>query len=402
MDFRQRISTYLAALQHQLFPALETVLEERLTPTHARIVRILEFVQVERVIPAPQPAPWGGRPLLDRRPLGRAYLVKAAMRMSETSDLRHLLTVDRVLRRLCGWQDGEALPSLATFSRAFDEFADGQVLDRRLEDLVATHLGDTVTEHLTYDTTAMAVRERVAPATASAPPPAPPTEGTPETAPAPRKCGRRPQGAAPPPPPEPTRQQRQQTQTVAEMRAELPTACAWGCKQNSQGKTESWRGYKFHVVQTDDGVPIAAFTTGANVHDSQGAIPLLRLAHQRVRACYDLMDSAYDAKEIRAVSLACGHVPLIDANQRRSGTKAERERLARLPFGQPAVDRALVEADRRRRFRARSGVERFNSDLKDNCGARRIRVRGVKKVQTFLLCGLLVIFAEAILAFGHP
>ena len=32
---------------------------------------------------------------------------------------------------------------------------------------------------------------------------------------------------------------------------------------------------------------------------------------------YDLMDSAYDAAEIRAHSRALGHVPIIDVNPRR-------------------------------------------------------------------------------------
>lgn len=392
MDVRQPISTFLATLQHQLFPALEAVLEAPLTPVHRRIIRILELVRVEQVIPPSQPAPWGGRPPRDRRKLARAYLVKAALNLGETTDLLHLLTVDRTLRRLCGWEEGESLPSLATFSRAFAEFATQQVFDRRHTALVTEHLGATVTEHLCYDTTAIPVRERVAKVS-------PPT--VPADPPVPRKRGPRPKGAEPPPPPEPTRLQRQQTQTVAEMLAELPTACAVGCKQNSQGNKEYWIGYKFHVVQTDDGVPVAAFITGANVHDSQGAIPLLQLAHARgVRACYDLMDSAYDAQEIHRVSTGLGHVPIIDANRRRTESKAERERLARLPCSRVTLDRALVDVDRRRRFAVRTAVERFNSDLKDNAGARQLRVRGDTKVQAALMCGLLVIFAEAILAFG--
>lgn len=397
MDFRQRISTFLAHVQQTLFPALDAVVPSPMTPAHQRVLRILELVQVERAVPLPHSTPRGGRPPADRRKLARAYLAKAAFGVSEMADFHQQLRVDRVLRRLCGWEEGERLPSLSTFSRAFAEFASSQLLDQRHRELVIEHLGDTITEHLCYDTTAIPVRERVAKkpsgaasasVTAAADPPAP------------RKRGRRPAGTEPPPPPEPTRLQRQVTQTVPEMLAELPTVCGVGCKQNSQGNKEYWIGYKCHIVQTDDGVPVAAFTTSANVHDSQGAIPLLQLAHARVRACYDLMDSAYDAKEIRAVSTDLGHVPIIDANARRTGTKADRERLARLPCSRLAVDRALVEGDRRQHFRARTAVERCNSDLKDNCGVRMIRVRGGEKVQALLMCGLLVIFAEAILAFG--
>jgi hypothetical protein len=393
MTIRQRVGLFLADLQQTLFPALAAVVPEPVTHEHQRLIRILALVQVERVIPAPQTTPRGGRPPLDRRKLARAYLAKAALGMSETEDFHLRLQTDRTLRRLCGWEESHGVPSLSTFSRAFAEFAETRVLDRRHAELVATHLGDSITEHVGYDTTAIAVRERVAkPKADDTVPPAAPT--------VPRKRGRRPRGAEPPPPPEPTRLQRQQTQPVAEMLAELPTTCAVGCKQNSQGNRDYWIGYKFHVAQTDDGIPVAAFTTSANLHDSQGAIPLLHLTHGRVRSCYDLLDSAYDAKEIRAESQACGHVPIIDANARRTGTKAERERLARLPRSRLTVERALVEVDRRRRFGARTAVERFNSRLKDDCGARLIRVRGGEKVHAFLMCGLLVIFADALLALG--
>lgn len=397
MTIRQRIGLFLADIQQTLFPALAAVVPEPMTEEHQRLLTILELVQIERVIPAPQTTPRGGRPPSDRRKLARAYLAKAALGLSETEDLYHRLETDRTLRRLCGWEEGQGLPSLSTFSRAFAEVAATGVLDRRHAELVAPHLGDSVTEHVGYDTTAIAVRERVAKPTS---PPAPADPALPTEAPPPKKRGRRPKGAEPPPPPDPTRLQRQQTQTVPEMLAELPTACAVGCKQNSQGNKEYWTGYKFHVAQTDDGMPVAAFTTSANLHDSQGAIPLLQLPHAHVRSCYDLLDSAYDAKEIRAVSQALGHVPIIDANARRSGTKAERERLARRPRSRLTVERNLVDIDRRRRFRARSAVERFNGRLKDDCGARVIRVRGAPKVHAVLMCGLLVIFADALLALG--
>jgi len=392
MEIRQQISTFLATLQQVLFPALEAVLEAPLTPAHQRLIRILELVQIEQVIPVAQPAPWGGRPPADRRPLARAYLAKAALGLSETTDLHHQLTVDRTLRRLCGWADGAALPSVATFSRAFAEFARQQCFAKRHAQLVTTYLRPTVTAHLCYDTTAIPVRERVAPAPPSPPPAAPPPR---------RKPGRRAKGTPPPPPPPPSRLQRQQTQRVSAMLQELPTACAVGCKQNSQGNRDYWTGYKLHVVQTDDGIPVAAFTTGANVHDSQGGIPLLRLARRRrVRACYDLLDSAYDMPEIHTISRRLGHVPIIKTNGRRKVNKAERARLASLPCARPAVDRALVETDRRRHFAARTAVERFNSALKDNCGMRLIRLRGAAKVQAMLMTGVLVIFAEAVLAWG--
>ena len=312
--------------------------------------------------------------------------MRAALGISEVEDLVHRLQADRTLRRLCGWQEGEKLPSLSTFSRAFADYARGRLFDQVHAERVTEYLGDTITAHVSYDTTAIPVRER--PVKVEKPVRQPRKRGKP------RRGEERPA-------PEPTRLQRQQTQPAAEMLAELPTVCSVGCKKNSRGNKEYWTGYKLHVAQTDDGLPVAAFTTGASMHDSQGGIPLLHLTRERVRSCYDLLDSAYDAKEIRAVSEGMGHVPIIDANARRTGTKGERETLGKLPFSRLDVDRALIDTDRRRHFNARSAVERFNSQLKDNTGARMIRVRGHPKVHAFLMCGLLVIFADALLALGR-
>jgi hypothetical protein len=48
------------------------------------------------------------------------------------------------------------------------------------------------------------------------------------------------------------------------------------------------------------------------LHDSQVANPLATLTAGRVNNLYDLMDSAYDAPEIKQKSRALGHVPIID------------------------------------------------------------------------------------------
>jgi hypothetical protein len=45
----------------------------------------------------------------------------------------------------------------------------------------------------------------------------------------------------------------------------------------------------------DGQIPISMVLTGAEVHDSQVAIPLATITSQRVTSLYDLMDSAYDA-----------------------------------------------------------------------------------------------------------
>jgi hypothetical protein len=145
-------------------------------------------------------------------------------------------------------------------------------------------------------------------------------------------------------------------------------------------------------------IPVAALTTSASMHDSGAAIPLMRLAVQRgVKVLYDLFDAAYDAEEIRAEEQALGQVPIIAANVRSATQKAELERLAQREFSRLDVEQALVETDRRRRFKARSAAERVNARVKETPGVRLVRVRGHAKVHALLMGSVLVVFAKALL-----
>ena len=56
--------------------------------------------------------------------------------------------------------------------------------------------------------------------------------------------------------------------------------------------------------------------TAASVHDSQVAIPMIKMTSAKVTYLYDLMDPAYDARQIYEVSKSLGHVPIIDKNSR--------------------------------------------------------------------------------------
>lgn len=111
--------------------------------------------------------------------------------------------------------------------------------------------------------------------------------------------------------------QKQLEQTAQQAIEELESRCSWGCKRNSQGNPSYWKGYKLHLDVTDNGIPVSAIVTGANVHDSQVAIPLERITEQRVNHLYSLMDSAYDAKTIRDFITDNGRIPIIDPNKRR-------------------------------------------------------------------------------------
>ena len=180
--------------------------------------------------------------------------------------------------------------------------------------------------------------------------------------------------------------------TLEEMLEDLPKVCDIGVKRNAKGHQESWTGYKLHIDAIDGGIPVSCLLTSASVHDSQAAIPLARLTASRVDSLYDLMDSAYDAPEIRAFSQKLGHVPIIDLNpRRRPQVKAERKREA---LAQRRIGQVPPEV---RRTRERSTVERVNGRLKDEFGGRHLRVRGPGKVWCHLMFGILALTVEQLM-----
>jgi len=133
-----------------------------------------------------------------------------------------------------------------------------------------------------------------------------------------------------------------------------------------------WCGYKLHLILGDGGVPLATILTSASPHDSQVAIPLMQITYERAKVLYDLADSAYDAPEIHAFSKSLGHVPVIDPNKRRG-------------------DKIELDPAKKIRYRERTTVERGNSELKDNYGARHVRVKGHLKVFCHLMFGVIAV-----------
>jgi hypothetical protein len=198
-----------------------------------------------------------------------------------------------------------------------------------------------------------------------------------------------------------SRIEQQQRQSVADQRAHLPNACSLGVKKSSKGHLRYWRGYKLHLDVADGQIPISALLTGAKVHDSQVAIPLMTLSSQRVTYLYDLMDAAYDARAIRQYSVKLGHRPIIDPPQRyhKVQTKVPLRKNGRswkLVTTMEPTPRELTWAERDR-FAERTMVERVYSRLKDEFGARFIRVRGASKVMAHLMFGVLALTVDQLL-----
>ncbi|MDD2709426.1 MAG: transposase [Verrucomicrobiae bacterium] len=307
-----------------------------------------------------------GRKPEDRLPLAKAFIAKTIWNFPTTRTLLDYLKNAPSLRRLCGWQTASEIPSEATFSRSFADFALFHLPEKIHEAMVKENLGDVLMGHISRDATAIPVREKPT----ATPPPTP----KPETS---RKRGR-PVKDHPIQPKEPKRLELQPYRSLEENLADLPILCNHGTKRNSQGFKDSWIGYKLHLDVIDGDIPVSAILTSASLHDSQVSIPLAQMSNQRLTSCYDLMDAAYDAKEIHAFSRQLGHVPIIDPNPRRG-------------------EKIPMEPARAQRFKQRSSVERVNSQLKDNFGAMFVRVRGAAKVMCHLMFGVITCTAIQLL-----
>jgi hypothetical protein len=351
------------AIQYDVLPELRAEVGV-LTPKLARVAHVLEWARVEEFVAES----WCGvgRPPHTRAWLANAFVAKAVLGIATTVGLIERLTMDKALRRICGFPPYARLPSEATFSRAFAEFAKARLGERAHEAMIKEHLGGELIGHISRDGTAIAARERPA-ADAS----------TRSGATTPRKKGKRARKARTVPADgSPIRRQRQQT--LSQMLAELPTECDRGTKCNAQGYKTSWNGYKLHIDTADCGVPIAAVLTSASTHNSRAAVPLSRLTAQRVTNLYDLIDAAYCSRDLHEHCRELGHVPLIDHNP-RGGEKEHFE---------PAD--AV-------RYRERSAAERTNARLKDEFGGRHVMVKGSAKVMTHLMFGLLALSADQLM-----
>ena len=358
------ISTIWSHIQRSLFPALEIALDEPLTEALKRVVSTLEIVRIEEYV---RPAGWQmrGRPLCNRGSIARALVAKAVLDISTTDELRDMLHRDPSLRRICGYERRREVPSKATFSRAFAEFAKSELCQRVHEALTDRHVGQRVVMHLCRDATEIVARE-----TPAKKPKQPPKEDKPK-----QKCGRKGKND---PPRELTRLEKQRNQTPAEAFAELPVACDIGVKKDTHGKRHYWVGYKEHIDWTDNGYPLLVKITSASLHDSQVAIPMAKQTASKRIILYELMDAAYDANEIHEAITQLDHRPIIAIHSRRKSA---------VPF-----DPATV-----RRYNVRTAAERGNARLKDEFGCRHVRVRGAPKVHLHVMFGILALCADVLI-----
>jgi len=147
-------------IQHDLLPELRIEVGA-LTPKLEKVIHTLEWVRIEEFVTSS----WCGigRPPHERGWLANALVAKAVLGLADTRSLIERLSIDRALRRICGFPLCKKLPSEATFSRAFEEFAENCLAERVHEALVKECLGDELIGHISRDGTAIAARPGLSP-----------------------------------------------------------------------------------------------------------------------------------------------------------------------------------------------------------------------------------------------
>jgi hypothetical protein len=378
MKLNTTLSQYWQKIQGTLFPLLQEELGP-LSEKLQKLVTILELIRIEQYLPSEDG--WPGRPPHERGAVARAFVAKTVYNMPTTRALLDRLGCDIQLRRICGWERKDKIPSESTFSRAFAEFAAHQLPQRVHQALIEQTQGDRLVGHISRDSTEIEAPEK----------PQSKVSGQEEKkAKGNRGKGKREKKQAQ----EPTRIERQSAMALEQMLADLPMGCDVGAKRNSKGYAETWIGYKLHLDVADGQIPISCILSSASLNDSQVAIPLASMSAQRVTNLYDLMDAAYDAQGIRDYSVGLGHVPIIDVNPRRNkelkeALAAELRRNKRL-----GIDRA-----EQIRYRERSTVERVNGRLKEEFGGRTVNVRGHAKVFCHLMFGIVALTVDQLMRF---
>ena len=104
---KTRLSQFWSYLQNDLFPFLREEDHLALSPALEKVIRVLEFTEIERFIPSRRGCV--GRPPKDRVALARAFVAKAVLDLPTTEALIDRLQADQALRRICGFERCHAI-----------------------------------------------------------------------------------------------------------------------------------------------------------------------------------------------------------------------------------------------------------------------------------------------------
>lgn len=372
MTFRSTLSQFWFNIQTTLFPFLNSHIGF-LSPEYQTLVAVLELIKIEEFLPCTKFN--FGRPCKDRARIARAFIAKVVLKITHTKQLVNILKRDKHLRMICGWEEGSTVPSESKFSRVFQEFAEISLPDNAHQLRIKEVYKDKTVGHLIKDSTSITAREKPLKKQGSS------QERKKQ---ANERYIREKNG-------ELGRKQKQRMQTLDEMLHDLPISCDIGAKKNAQGYMMVWKGYKLHAAVDDNCIPIAAILTSASLNDCEAAIPLAEKSNKLVKNFYDLMDSAYDVKEVKEHSLSLGHVPIIDKHCRSKAQKLEKEAEKK----RKRILNAFTAEDKR--YKERFSKERFNALFKEYYGGKGVQYKGYKKVFCHSMFGILVLTATSLL-----
>jgi transposase len=360
-------------LEKSLFLALKEELRlEELSHKEQKLIKILDFAQIEKNITVVSIT----NTPKDREEIARAFIAKSVYNFQTTRDLIDRLHHDRTLRILCGWRYKNNIPSESKFSRVFKELSEMQIAQKTHEQFVKEYLIEKTFFYNATDATKIPLREK-------------PVKVEKEK-PKPKKRGRPKKGETREPIKPTILKQQKEMQTVEEKLALVSTDCGVGIKQNSKSNREVWIGGKLHISVVDGDIPITAFYSGANVHDSSVALPLMQETSKRVNYLYDLQDAGYDADIIREFSSKLGHRPIIDINPKNS--KELKSKIELIKHEKESFKFFNLQQDLdEEHYNQRSMVERVNKYLKDDFGCNKTYYQGAIKVASVLSFGILSI-----------
>jgi hypothetical protein len=364
--------TKILNLENCLFPELKKQLGT-LSTKEEKLIKILDFAQIEKNVAV---VTITNTPK-DRIEIARAMIAKSVYNIQTTRDLIDRLKSDRVLRVVCGWRYKTDIPSESKFSRVFKELSDLKIAQKTHERFIEEYLSDTIFMYNAIDATKIPLREK-------------PAKVTKKEKSKPKKRGRPKKGKTREPIRPTILKQQRDMQTIKEKLALVSTDCSVGIKQNSKGNREVWIGGKLHISVVDGDIPITAFYSGANVHDSSVALPLMQETSKRVSYLYDLQDAGYDSDIVRDFSMKLNHKPIIDINPKNSKELKQKIQLLKDEKEKFKFFNLPLSSDIHH-YNQRSMVERVNKYLKDDFGCNTIYYQGAIKVASVLAFGILSI-----------
>ncbi len=361
--------TKILNLENCLFPEIKEQLGT-LSTKEEKLIKILDFAQIEKNVTV---VTITNTPK-DRIEIARAMIAKSVYNMQTTRDLIDRLHSDRVLRVLCGWRYKIDIPSEAKFSRVFKELSDLQIAQKTHKKFVNEYLSDTVFMYNATDAAMIPLREK-------------PVKIEKEEKPK-NKVGRPKKGEKREPVKPKILELQKEMKTTKKMLSLVSTVCGVGVKQNSKGNREITIGGKLHISAADGDIPIAAFYSGANVHDSSVALPLINETGKRVMYLRDLLDAGYDSDIIREFSEKLNHKAIIDINPKNS--KELKQKIQLIKDEKVKFEFLnLPKSSDEHHYNQRSMVERVNKYLKDDFGCNTIYYQGATKVASVLSFGIL-------------